>query len=112
MTKKDLLKLQNGSDIRGVAIEGVQGESVNITEEACLKIGGAFALWLSKKTGKSCCNLTVGIGRDSRISGPMMENAIAKGLLANGVSVVQCGMATTPAMFMSIVFEQTKYDGS
>lgn len=112
MTKQELLKLQNGSDIRGIALEGVEGESVNLTEEACLKIGGAFAQWLSKKTGKSCQELTVGIGRDSRLSGPNLEIAITKGLIANGINVVRCGMATTPAMFMSIVFEQTKFDGS
>lgn len=112
MTRYDLLKLQNGSDIRGIASEGVAGETVNLTEEACLKIGGAFALWLCKKTGKNAQNLTVGIGRDSRISGPSLETAVAKGLLANGVSVVRCGMATTPAMFMSIVFKQTQFDGA
>lgn len=112
MTKNDLLKLQNGSDIRGVAIEGVEGEHVNINEEACLKIGGAFAKWLSKKTGKAESELKVGIGRDSRITGPFMELAIAKGLASHGVKVVRCGLATTPAMFMSIVFENTKFDGS
>ena len=112
MTKIELLKLQNGSDIRGVALEGVEGEHVNLTEEACLKIGGAFALWLSKKTGRKTEELTVGIGRDSRITGPILENALAKGLAANRIKVVRCGMATTPAMFMSIVFEQTKFDGS
>lgn len=112
MTRHDLLKLQNGSDIRGIASEGVAGETVNLTEEACLKIGGAFALWLCKKTGKNAQNLTVGIGRDSRISGPSLEAMVAKGLLANGVSVVRCGMATTPAMFMSIVFKQTQFDGA
>ena len=29
----DLSKLQNGSDIRGVAVEGVEGENVNLTEQ-------------------------------------------------------------------------------
>ena len=112
MTKEELLKLQNGSDIRGIALSGVEGEEINLTEEACLKIGGAFAVWLSKKTGKPCQNLTVGIGRDSRLSGPKLEIAITKALLSNGIKVVRCGMATTPAMFMSIVFPQTKFDGS
>ena len=112
MTKQDLLKLQNGSDIRGVALEGVEGEPVNLTEEACLKIGAAFALWLGKKTAKPLDQLTVGIGRDSRISGPALEVAVAKGLIDAGVRVVRCGMATTPAMFMSIVFDDTHFDGS
>ncbi|MCR5217400.1 phosphomannomutase/phosphoglucomutase [Treponema sp.] len=112
MEKSDLLKLQNGSDIRGVALEGVEGEKVNITPQACRKIGAAFALWLSKKTGKACDQLKIGIGRDSRLSGPDLEEAIAQGLLSLGVKVVSCSMATTPAMFMSIVFEETKFDGS
>ena len=29
---EEILKLQNGSDIRGVALEGVPGEEVNLTE--------------------------------------------------------------------------------
>ena len=34
ITKKELLKLKNGSDVRGVACEGIEGEHVNLTEEA------------------------------------------------------------------------------
>ncbi len=30
----DIKKLQNGSDIRGIACEGVEGEHVNLTEDA------------------------------------------------------------------------------
>ena len=30
----ELKKLQNGSDIRGVAVDGVEGESVTLTKEA------------------------------------------------------------------------------
>ena len=48
----DYKKLQNGSDIRGVALEGVEGQSVNLTEDVCKNIGRGFALWLSKKCGK------------------------------------------------------------
>ena len=45
-------KLQNGSDIRGIALEGVDGEAVNLTDEAVYDLARAFATWLSKKTGK------------------------------------------------------------
>ena len=48
----DYKKLQNGSDIRGVAIDGVEGQPVNLTEAASRDIGRGFALWLLKKTGK------------------------------------------------------------
>ena len=36
------MKLQNGSDIRGVALEGIEGEHVNLTQEAVETIGKAF----------------------------------------------------------------------
>ena len=42
----DYTKLQNGSDIRGVAMEGIEGQHVNLTEQACRDIGRGFALWL------------------------------------------------------------------
>lgn len=50
---EDFLKLQNGSDIRGVAIEGVEGENVNLTPEIARKIGCAYVSWLEKKSGIS-----------------------------------------------------------
>ena len=50
---QSLMKLQNGSDIRGIACEGVVGESVNLTQEAGNLIGGAFAKWLADKKGKA-----------------------------------------------------------
>ena len=109
---QEIMKLQNGSDIRGIALEGVADEHVNLTGEACNKIGQAFVKWLSKKTGKSADNLKIGVGRDSRISGPALEEAVVKGMLSEGATVVRCGLATTPSMFMSIVFKQTKFDGS
>ena len=34
MTEKALLKLANGSDVRGIAVEGVADEPVNLTAEA------------------------------------------------------------------------------
>ena len=54
-------KLQNGSDIRGVALEGIEGQNVNLTEKVCKDIGRGFALWLIKKTGKmeNCIRRTI-----------------------------------------------------
>ncbi len=109
---EDLLKLQNGSDIRGVALEGVEGENVNLTPSIANRVGQAFAQWLSAKTKKPADQLKVGVGMDSRISGQNLMVAVSAGLMGNGVDVKCCGMATTPAMFMSIVFEQSQFDGS
>ena len=97
----DYKKLQNGSDIRGVALEGIEGQSVNLTEEVCKNIGRGFALWLIKKAGKT--DLTVAVGRDSRISGPRIIATVEKAMISNGVKVLNCGLASTPSMFMTTV---------
>ena len=112
MKSDKLMKLQNGSDVRGIAADGVEGEKVNLTATEANVIAQGFALWLSKKTGKSVDTLKVGVGRDSRITGEALANAVIQGLGSLGVETVDCKMATTPAMFMSIVFDETHFDGS
>ncbi len=106
----DYKKLQNGSDIRGVALEGIEGQSVNLTEKVCVDIGRGFALWLIKKTGKT--DLTVAVGRDSRLSGPQLAKWIIGAMVDSGLNVTDFGMASTPAMFMSTVTDGYKFDGS
>ena len=106
------MKLQNGSDIRGIASEGVEGENVNLTPQIAKQIGYAFANWLAKKTSCQTKDLKIGVGRDSRITGPDLASALMEGIIFAGASVVDCGMATTPSMFMSIVFKETAFTGS
>ena len=106
----DYKKLQNGSDIRGVALEGIEGQHINLTEQACRDIGRGFALWLQAKTGKS--SLRVAVGRDSRLSGPTLCNWICEAMVQQGLQVTDFGMASTPAMFMSTVTEGYLFDGS
>ena len=69
MNNIDWRKLQNGSDIRGVALEGIAGEEVNLTPEVAQTLGNAFVNWLSQKVGKPATELTIGIRRGSRLSG-------------------------------------------
>ncbi len=109
---KDYTNIQNGSDIRGVAIEGVPGEPVTLTPQAACDIAAAFALWLSEKYGKPCGALRVAVGRDSRLSGPALAAAVTEGLTGAGAAVADCGMASTPAMFMSTVLEGHRCDGA
>ena len=106
----DYKKLQNGSDIRGVALEGIEGQNVNLTESACLDIGRGFALWLTKKTGKK--DLRVAVGRDSRLSGKTLCDWICSAMVEQGINITNFGMASTPAMFMSTVTEGYEFDGS
>ena len=106
----DYSKLQNGSDIRGVALEGIEGQHINLTEQTCKDIGRGFALWLKEKTGKD--DLRVAVGRDSRLSGPDLCKWICEAMVAQGLKVTNFGLASTPAMFMSTVTEGYAYDGS
>lgn len=98
-------KLQNGSDIRGVALEGVEGEHVNLTPEVTEIIAKSFVKWLGNTTGSD--DLTVAIGTDCRLSGEGIKEAFVKGAMQAGANVVDCGLASTPAMFMSTVSAPT-----
>ncbi len=107
----DYSKLQNGSDIRGVALEGIEGQHVNLTEAACRDIGRGFALWLMAKTGKRE-GLRVSVGRDSRLSGEALSGWICEAMVQQGLNVTDFGLASTPAMFMSTVTEGYVFDGA
>ena len=107
----DYKKLQNGSDIRGVALEGIEGQHVNLTEQVCRDIGRGFALWLKNKTGKTE-SIRVAVGRDSRLSGETLCGWICDAMVQQGLLVTNFGMASTPAMFMSTVTEGFLFDGS
>ena len=108
----DFKKLQNGSDIRGVALEGVAGEPVNLGKDEAAALTHGFVKWLCEKTGKAAEALTVSVGTDSRISKDMLREAVTEAFLAKGLKVYDCGMASTPAMFMSTVFPEYDCDGA
>ena len=95
--------LKSGTDIRGVALDGVPGQAVELTDEVVGRIAAAFAVWLTEKAGKPGEELTISLGRDSRLSGPRLRDAVIRALTAAGVTVLDCGLASTPAMFMTTV---------
>lgn len=94
---------KSGTDIRGVASEGVEGQSVNLTDEMVYKMADGFVLWLSKKVSKPAGELTISVGRDSRISGPRIVASVTRAFTDDGVKVLDCGLASTPSMFMTTV---------
>lgn len=107
----DYAKLQNGSDIRGVALENPEGQPVTLTERTCRDIGRGFALWLDRRHTKDG-PLRVAVGRDSRLSGPAMAAWTAQALAESGIQVTDLGLASTPAMFMSTVTPGWEFDGA
>ncbi len=101
----DLKQLQNGSDVRGIAL----GPGANLTVNAVSKIASAFAAWLSAREGKKCL---ISVGMDSRISGPAFRQACIASFVQSGMDVIDCGMASTPAMFMTTVTPEFECDGA
>ena len=98
MTSQDYLALKNGSDVRGVATEGVAGETVNLTAEAAENIAKAFCVWLISRTGKT--QVRVAVGYDSRVSAPKLCGAVTDGITKTGHTAIVTGLSTTPSMFM------------
>ncbi len=109
---KKWLDLQNGSDIRGVAIAGVKGQLVTLHDPVVRSIGFAFAQWLSERISKPVNQLKISIGNDSRISADQIKTAVFQGLTAAGATGFDCGLTSTPAMFMSTLFENHRFDGA
>ncbi len=103
----DLAKLQNGSDIRGIAIATDQ-LTVNLTEDAVKQIASGLVNWLRQdhEEAYQAGDLTIGVGRDSRLSGPLLALALMEALVTQGVKVIDFGLATTPAMFMATQYEE------
>ena len=74
--------------------DGIRGPvETDITPEACLKIGHATGL-VMKEQGWD----TVMIGKDTRVSGYMLESALQAGFIAAGVNVSLCGPLPTPGV--------------
>lgn len=113
MNKKvDYKPLQNGSDIRGIAMEGDDGKKVNLGREEARRLTEAFVKWVCCRTGKVSSELIISVGHDSRLTAEPLKEAALESLTRMGVKALDCGLASTPAMFMSTVFEEFNCDGA
>ena len=103
----DLKQLKSGTDVRGTALGGY-GSEVNLTKEAVRAIVDAFGFWLQVRvSGK-----TVAVGCDSRLSSPAIKSIAANSLSDAGYTVLDCGLCSTPSMFMMTQFASTKASAS
>lgn len=103
MLDKFYKQFKSGTDIRGVASEGVEGQPVNLTDDVVARMADGFVLWLLKKVSKAPETLTISIGRDSRISGPHIVSICSERFKRCGATVLDCSLASTPSMFMTTV---------
>ncbi|KAF5748025.1 hypothetical protein HS088_TW05G00757 [Tripterygium wilfordii] len=103
-------RLQNGSDVRGVAVEGEKGRTVDLTPPVVEAIAESFGEWVVKGLEKE--NARISLGRDPRISGASLSASVFAGLARAGCVVFDMGLATTPACFMSTQLPPFAYDAS
>ena len=82
--------------------DGIRGKAnvYPLTPEFTLRLGQAVAELLLEKNNTSPEWPTVVIGKDTRQSGDMLEQAIAAGLNSRGVDVYLAGVVPTPAVAM------------
>ena len=97
----DLMYLKSGTDIRGSAFS-TDGRPIDLTAERLQSIIWAFVNHLEQKISKFE-DLKVAVGYDSRISSINIKMLITNVLAEMGVDVYDCGLSSTPSMFMSII---------
>jgi len=89
------------SGIRGT-IGGKVGD--NLTPVDAVKFASAYGTFLKQNSNKT--RLTVVIGRDARISGPMIHNLVMNTLIGLGIDVIDLGLSTTPTVEVAVPLEQ------
>lgn len=78
-------------DIRGIADEELLDADVEL-------LGRGLGTYLIRHSGSSIC-----LGRDCRLSGNRIHDALLKGLLASGAHVLDIGVVPTPLLYYSVV---------
>lgn len=99
----DLKAFKSGTDIRGFAADGFENEELFLSDSVVKSIAASFADRLSESTGKTASELKISVGHDSRVSAQRIKTAVITALSSKGVNVIDCSLASTPAMFMSVL---------
>jgi phosphoglucosamine mutase len=85
-------KLFGTDGVRGVA------NTYPMTTEIAMQIGRAIAFLVKRQKLDKEHNPRIVIGKDTRLSGYMIENALASGICSMGVNVLLVGPLPTPAI--------------
>ena len=86
------------SGIRGT-IGGKPGEGLSPID--VVKFTAAFGAWVINQTN----NKKIVVGRDARISGPMLRNLVVGTLQGLGIEVIDLGLSTTPTVELAVPME-------
>ncbi len=84
--------------------DGVRGEAnVGLTALLAMQLGAAAGTLLARQSGHFAP--AVIIGRDTRLSGQMLEAALSAGFSSVGVHVLSLGVAPTPSVSRAVILE-------
>ena len=89
------------SGFRGT-IGGQAGD--NLTPIDAVLFAAAYGTWLKNQSSDQ--TIRVVIGRDARISGPMVSNLVANTLTGLGIHVIDLGLSTTPTVEIAVPLEK------
>ena len=104
MFGKKWSNFKSGSDIRGFGIIADNTESpLYLSDPVVSQIANGFALWLNKRTNINFDKMTVSVGHDPRLSAQRIKKSVTDVLTGLGIRVLDCGLSSTPAMFMTTV---------
>lgn len=109
MLKKQLNTLINGSDVRGIAVT-TEEHQANLKEVEVKRIAAGFLKLLKIDKNMNEDPIRIAVGFDSRITGPSIKDALTETFTKAGVTVLDAGLATTPAMFMATQFPEIDAD--
>lgn len=93
--RQNMTLIKSISGFRGT-IGGKVGE--NLTPIDTVKFAAAFATWVKQRQ----LGDTVVIGRDARLSGPMISNLVSSTLSGMGMHVIDLGLSTTPTVEVAV----------
>ncbi len=89
------------SGIRGT-IGGKSGDGLSPVD--VVKFTASYAKWLIESSGEKAPKVVV--GRDARISGPVVDQLVCATLMGMGANVINIGLATTPTTEIAVTTEQ------
>lgn len=93
------------------SISGIRGTIGGKPDEglspfSIVRFAASYAFWLRGRCGRS--DVKVVIGRDARLSGTMVSQAVSATLQGCGISVLDIGLATTPTVEMAVTHLQAQ----
>jgi phosphomannomutase len=88
------------SSLREYDIRGIVGETLG--EEDAYAIGRGFGTLIARAGGSK-----VAVGYDGRVSSPVLEEALVKGLNDSGIHAVRIGMGPTPMLYYAEAVQGT-----